>query len=159
VSNAIDQDEWASVACERCGRTGLTWGDVTFGHPKPGETNDRRTCGRRVPRVSTRSFDVRSGYQPTLARFAGDPSAYVETPIGARRLEDRRLREGWVDRRDVAPDVRAVKESRKGKPSEQTMKLARMLYDAVKTNDASALARAGKLPEDAPPVGDNGEGG
>jgi hypothetical protein len=144
---------YVGETCPACGRTGLTWGDMRFGHPRPGQEGATRTCGAAQARAaSTVSFDARSGYQSSLARFPGDPTAHVETPIGARKLEDRRLREGWVDKRDMAPDVRHVRDGRRG-PTERTKKLAEALFRAAKNGDMSYLERLVEAPEDAEPEG------
>ena len=36
-------------------------------------------------------------YREDMARFPGDPQAYVDGPTAVRKLRDRRLREGWVE--------------------------------------------------------------
>ena len=36
-------------------------------------------------------------YREDLARYPGDPQAYVSGPVTLRRLVDQRKREGWVE--------------------------------------------------------------
>lgn len=134
-----------AVDCPRCGRTSLTWGDVRFGHPRPGEPEGERTCSvTRLPAVSTASFDKRSGYQPSLARFPGDPTAFAETPAGLRKLEDRRLREGWVDKADLAADKRHLAP---GERSALAKKWAPAMRAALKGDTTEPLDRVGVRPE------------
>jgi len=133
------------IECGLCGRKGLTWADVRFGHPRPGETGTARTCSPSRPAISTRSFDARTGYQPFLARYPGDPTAVVDSPRGAKRLEDQRLREGWVDRKDAGPDKRAPRAG----PSELAKKWAPAIAQALRENTTAPLERIGDRPEDA----------
>ena len=128
--------------CPACGRAALTWGDVRFGHPRPGEPAGRRTCMVSTPTVSTKSYDARSGYQPTLARFQGDPTAYVDGPIGRRKLEDQRLREGWRDSRDLPPDIRESKDRHA-----DVKKWAPAMLEALRTNSTAPID---KLTRDEP---------
>lgn len=139
-------------SCDLCGRTGLTWGDVTFGHPRPGQADQRRTCQRSIPRVSTRSFDAGTGYQANLARFPGDPTAYVDSPLGRKKLEDQRLREGWSDRADHGPDKR---DTRRESNRAAAADFARAAVEALRTGSEAPLARFPRAEDATPGEGDD----
>lgn len=121
-------------SCEVCGAVDLTWADLRFGH-----------CQRKAPAVSTASFDRRSGYQPTLARFRGDPEAVVQTPLGLKKLEDKRLREGWIDKAELGPDKRDV--TRPAGRSALAKKWAPAILEALKRDTTAPLHRIGTAPE------------
>jgi hypothetical protein len=67
--------------CPDCGETNLGFVSKRFGH-----------CRRKTVKFRIRD---QGGYHAGLARFPGDPEAYVETAHGLQKRVSQRLREGW----------------------------------------------------------------
>lgn len=68
----------------------LSWADRRFGCAK---------CGKRKCRKAKIRFTQRhdyKDYREDLARFPGDPEAYVDSPTAVNKLIDKRKRDGWV---------------------------------------------------------------
>lgn len=81
--------------CEDCPEPHhLSWGDATFGCP--GRNGKRRLQGR--VKISRKFM---SEYREDLARFPGDPQAYVDGPKSLQKLWDQRQREGWTEDKDL----------------------------------------------------------
>lgn len=62
--------------------------------PKPEPQRSSRAALRFSLRHGMKG-DCRD-YRDDLARFAGDPQAYVDGPRALQKLKDQRQREGWV---------------------------------------------------------------
>lgn len=71
-------------ACPHCGTTDLSFLDRRFGH-----------CVRDASGFGMRDrIDKVSGYHPGMARFPGDPKAYVDGPLSLAKRLDELKREG-----------------------------------------------------------------
>lgn len=87
--------------------------------PLPGETWDQLKARHReltrgtitgTPAVKVRrslqgADGIGSDYREDLARFPGDPEAFVTGPTSLRRLIDKRKRQGWRQREETWDDL------------------------------------------------------
>ncbi|MFQ5351447.1 MAG: hypothetical protein ACE5D3_00040 [Candidatus Binatia bacterium] len=77
-------------------------------------------------------------YREDLARFRGDPEAYVDGERALRRLKDKRKREGWELSRDFAPLYDGTAGSATGDlDDEEGEKIKHQAYEAARAEGFS----------------------
>jgi hypothetical protein len=89
---------------------------------------------RRSSRFTEPAIKFRHGmkgdcrdYRDDLARFAGDPEAYVDGPAALQKLIDKRKRQGWQMSRDFSS---ALGEG--PNPDQTTEEMAREAYERAR---------------------------
>tara|TARA_E500000331_G_scaffold192847_1_gene185314 strand:- start:3537 stop:3902 length:366 start_codon:yes stop_codon:yes gene_type:complete len=70
------------------------WISKRFGYP---DKNGKRRTKFGIKLRHGMTDEGWSEYRSDLARFPGDPQAYVDGPAAKQKLIDQRKREGWVE--------------------------------------------------------------